>query len=118
MWRWIFNASKGNNHGNPNFLDEYDFFVETLDDSLTKSKSDHYLEEKVLPRTPHFDILAWWKSGGLRYPTLRKIAKDILVVLIFTIALESSFSTSGRLGSPHCSRLHANTLEALMCAQN
>ena len=31
---------------------------------------------------------------------------------------ESAFSTSGRLISPHRSRLHPKTLEALMCAQS
>ncbi|KAK9286527.1 hypothetical protein L1049_014925 [Liquidambar formosana] len=83
-----------------------------------KSELDHYLDEDVLPRTPDFDILSWWKSNGLKYPTLQAIAKDVLAILVSTVASESAFSTSGRLVSPHRSRLHPKTLEALMCAQN
>nr|POE81288.1 hypothetical protein CFP56_48446 [Quercus suber] len=33
-------------------------------------------------------------------------------------AQEAAFSTSGRLLSPHRSRLHPKTIEAMMCAQN
>ncbi|KAK1427946.1 hypothetical protein QVD17_16707 [Tagetes erecta] len=64
------------------------------------------------------DILAWWKTNGLKYPMLQKIARDILAIPITTVASEFSFSTSGRLVSPHRSRLHPSTLEALMCAQS
>nr|GEU85086.1 zinc finger BED domain-containing protein RICESLEEPER 2-like [Tanacetum cinerariifolium] len=35
-----------------------------------------------------------------------------------TVASESAFSASGILISPHRSRLHPNTIEALMCAQS
>ncbi|GJX20728.1 zinc finger BED domain-containing protein RICESLEEPER 2-like protein, partial [Tanacetum coccineum] len=38
--------------------------------------------------------------------------------LVSTLASESAFSISGRLISPHRSRLHPKTLEALMCAQS
>ncbi|KAL4595873.1 hypothetical protein ACB092_12G124000 [Castanea dentata] len=53
-----------------------------------------------------------------RYPTLQRIARDILAILVSTIASESSFSTSGRLLSPHRSKLHRKAVEALVCAQN
>nr|GMD98950.1 zinc finger BED domain-containing protein RICESLEEPER 2-like [Ipomoea batatas] len=46
------------------------------------------------------------------------MAKDILAIPISSVASESVFSTGGRLVSPIRSRLHPNTLEALMCAQN
>ena len=55
---------------------------------------------------------------GPKYPTLQRIARDILAILMSTVALKSAFSTSGKLLSPHCSKLHAKTVEALMCAQN
>ena len=47
---------------------------------------------------------------------LQKIAKDILVILVITVASKSAFSTSGRLLSPYRSRLHPKTIEAMMCA--
>uniref|UniRef100_A0A2N9HD18 HAT C-terminal dimerisation domain-containing protein n=1 Tax=Fagus sylvatica TaxID=28930 RepID=A0A2N9HD18_FAGSY len=56
--------------------------------------------------------------NGLKYPTLQRLARDILAILVTTVASESTFSTSGRLLSPHRSRLHPRTLEALMCAQS
>lgn len=79
---------------------------------------DHYIDDGVLPRTENFDILTWWKSNGIKYPTLQKIARDILAIPITTVASESAFSTSGRLLSSHRSRLHPKTIEALMCAQS
>jgi len=46
------------------------------------------------------------------------IARDFLVIPISIVAYESSFSTNGRFLSPHRSRLHLDTLEALMCIQD
>ncbi|KAL7082188.1 hypothetical protein ACP275_14G084000 [Erythranthe tilingii] len=83
-----------------------------------KKELDHYLEDAVLPRSNDFDILSWWKNNGLKYPTLRLIARDVLAIPVSTVASESAFSTSGRLLSPHRSRLHSKTVEALMCSQN
>ncbi|KAF7802170.1 zinc finger BED domain-containing protein RICESLEEPER 2-like [Senna tora] len=98
-------------------LKGYDSFVSS-DISLVKSELDLYLEEKVLPREPTFDILNWWKHIGIKYPTIQKIARDIFAIPILTVASEYAFSTGGRLVSPHRSRLKENTLEALMCTQN
>ena len=82
------------------------------------SELDNYLKEKLLPKDMELDLLAWWKTNGIKYPTLQRIAKDILGIPVSTVASESAFSTSGRLVSPHRSRLHPKTLEALMCAQS
>lgn len=84
-----------------------------------KSELDIYLEEEQLPLTTEdFDILAWWKSNGIKYPTLQAIARDLLAVPVSTVASESSFSTSGRVVSENRNRLHPKTLEALMCTQS
>lgn len=76
------------------------------------------MEEEVLPRSPDFDILLWWKLNGIKYPTLQAIARDVLAIPVSTVASESAFSTSGHIVSPHRSRLHWTTLEALMCARS
>uniref|UniRef100_A0A2N9G9L2 HAT C-terminal dimerisation domain-containing protein n=1 Tax=Fagus sylvatica TaxID=28930 RepID=A0A2N9G9L2_FAGSY len=52
-----------------------------------------------------------------------EIASDIcqrlsLFYKVIEVCSESAFSTSGRLLSPHRSKLHPKTVEALMCAQN
>lgn len=84
-----------------------------------KSELDHYLEESLLPRNTYgFDILCWWKTNGIKYPTLHDIAKDVLSIPVTTVASESTFSASGRILSPHRSRLHPKTAEALMCARD
>ena len=46
------------------------------------------------------------------------MTRDILAIPISTVASKSAFNTSGRSISPHRSRLHPKTLEAMMCAQD
>ena len=76
-------------------LTDYDAYVAVTSRSECKirSKLDTYLEEDVLPRNSNFDMLSYWTTIGIKYPKLSNIARDILVDLITTIALESSFST-------------------------
>uniref|UniRef100_A0A3Q7GAI1 HAT C-terminal dimerisation domain-containing protein n=1 Tax=Solanum lycopersicum TaxID=4081 RepID=A0A3Q7GAI1_SOLLC len=56
----------------------FDRFV-ALSQATTEMKSELnlYLEESLLPRTPSFDNLSWWKTNGLKYPTLQKMARDL-----------------------------------------
>ena len=84
-----------------------------------KSELDRYLEEEILPDSDaQFDILSWWKSNGLKYPTLHMLARDILAIPISIVASESSFSNGGQILTPHRSRLLPNTMEVLMCLQD
>ena len=71
-----------------------------------------------MPRISDFDVLSWWKTNGIKYPTLQMIVRDIYAIPVSTVASESAFSTGSRMVSKHRSRLHPNTLEALMCAQS
>jgi hypothetical protein len=84
-----------------------------------RSELDRYLEDELVSlETKGFKVLDWWKVAGVRYPTLRKIAKDIYAIPITTVASESAFSTSGRVLSEHRSRLTTKMVEALMCSQD
>ncbi|KAL5728395.1 hypothetical protein ACHQM5_001486 [Ranunculus cassubicifolius] len=108
--------------GVPEQLDifqEFDLIVggESSRSPSVKAELDHYLEENVFPRSNDFDILNWWKANGVKYPTLQLIARDILAIPASTVASESAFSTSGRVVSPHRSRLGSEILEALMCTR-
>lgn len=86
---------------------------------IIKSELDRYLEDPLAPRTvANFDILYWWKMDGYKYPNLQNIAKDVLAIPVITVASKSTFSTSGRVISAHRSRLHPNTIEALMCTRD
>ena len=104
-------------------MSSFDLFVNNSSNSSKKYRSarmefDHFIDKGVLKRSEDFDILGWWKSNGLKYPTLQRITRDILALPVTSIASESAFSTSGRLLSPQCSRLHPKTIEVMMCAQN
>lgn len=96
-------------------LIDFDLFVASQ--VPARSEMDLYLEECVLPRTANFDILNWWKANGLKFPTLQKIAMDILAI---PGSISASKSTSGnnKMLSSHRSRLNHTITEALMCTQN
>lgn len=52
-----------------------------------------------------FDILAWWKVNSSRllpvlaqlFPVLAQLARDVLVILVSTVASEKVFSPFGRI---------------------
>ena len=84
-----------------------------------KTELDRYLDEELLDmNTKNFRVLDWWKVAGTRFPTLRKIARDIFAIPVTTVASELAFSTSGRVLSEHHSRLTTKMIEALMCSQD
>ena len=102
-------------------MSSFDLFVNNSSSSSKKQGStrmefDHFIDEWELKRNEDFDILGWWKSNGLKYLILQRIARDILAILVTTIASESTFSISGRLLSPHHNKLHLKTIEVMMCA--
>ncbi|KAL8530375.1 hypothetical protein ACS0TY_007421 [Phlomoides rotata] len=88
-------------------MSKYDKFVASDFEGNVKNELDSYLEERVLQRL-----------NALKYPTLQLIARDVLAIPISIVASESTFSTGGRFISPYRSRLHHDTLEALMCSQD
>lgn len=75
-----------------------------------KSKLKCYLNDKILPRTPDFDVLTWWRLHGAKYPILQRIPRDIIVIPVSTVASKSAFSIACNILSPHRNRLHSNTL--------
>ena len=98
------------------FFDQY-LSSQPVPPSQGRTKLGMYLDEPLIRRTTDFDIINWWKVGGAKYPTLQKIARDILPIPVTSVASESVFSTSGRLLSAHRSRLTPSIAEALMCMQ-
>ncbi|WVZ95394.1 hypothetical protein U9M48_041163 [Paspalum notatum var. saurae] len=98
-------------------FDQYLSSESVIPTSYASTELDLYLEESVLPRTTNLDIISWWNVGAMKFPTLRKIARDIMAIPVTTVASESVFSTSWRIISPHRSRLAPKMVEALMCMQ-
>lgn len=79
---------------------------------------DKFLNEKIKGNDPKFDILAWWKLNEPRFPILSKVVRDILAILISTIASESSFSIEGRVLDSFRSSLTPKVVQSLICGQD
>jgi acyl-CoA synthetase (AMP-forming)/AMP-acid ligase II len=113
-------SSKAQNEGDAEVDEIFDKYMAAEPAVLTTkvcTELDMYLEEDMLPRTLELDVIEWWKVGGFKYTSLRKVARDILAIPVTTVASKSVFSTSGRIISPNYSRLAPNMVEALMCMQ-
>ena len=65
-----------------------------------------------------FEILGWWKANSNRYQVLSKLARDVLVVPVSTVASKSSFSIEGRILDPFQSSLSPLMVQNLVCAQD
>ncbi|XP_010687924.2 zinc finger BED domain-containing protein DAYSLEEPER isoform X1 [Beta vulgaris subsp. vulgaris] len=110
--------SEGGNLLNSNGLSDFDMYIMETSSQQMKSELDQYLEESLLPRIQDFDVLGWWKLNKLKYPTLSKMARDILSMPLSTVSAESVFDTSFKeMDSYRCS-LRPETLEALICAKD
>ncbi|KAL4581566.1 hypothetical protein LXL04_006089 [Taraxacum kok-saghyz] len=98
----------------------YDEFYENdVDDVMEKSELETYIEspsEKL--NSESFEILKWWSDKCTTYKVLSLMVKDILAILVSTVASESVFSTSGRVVDDFRSNLGVKTVEALICTQD
>lgn len=79
---------------------------------------ERYLDDACSNDTEKFDILTWWKQNGARYPIVASMVRDILAIPVSTVALESVFSTGGRVLDSYRSLLSPAMVEALICSQN
>ncbi|TYK27859.1 zinc finger BED domain-containing protein RICESLEEPER 3-like [Cucumis melo var. makuwa] len=79
---------------------------------------DIYLLEANVMTEGDFDILQWWKMNSDRFEVLGHMARDILAILVSTVASESAFSTRGRVVDLSRCSLAPKTVEALICTQN
>nr|KAJ0188429.1 hypothetical protein LSAT_V11C900474920 [Lactuca sativa] len=98
--------------------DDNDFFGDFL--CTRGSNSDPrdnefqtYLKESIVNYKKDFSILGWWRVNAIRFPTVARMAKDILAIQISSVASEFAFSTCGRVTS-----LSTLIVEALLCTQD
>jgi len=119
------------NHGNYNHnnmmpttrssddgLQDFDIYIcETSVIDQTKSELDQSLEESLVPRTHEFDILGWWKLNALKYPTLCKMAGNILAI---HMSMTTPFTpgSGNKMLDMQRSSLQPDTLEALFCSKD
>jgi len=100
------------------FINKFHKYLISKSDVQSKKEIDWYLMEEVEKQNANFDILNWWKVNSTKFPILAQIAHIVLSIPITTVALESTFSTGGRVLGPFRSSLALGTVEALICAQN
>ncbi|XP_068464362.1 zinc finger BED domain-containing protein DAYSLEEPER-like isoform X2 [Phaseolus vulgaris] len=101
-----------------NGLTDFDVYIMETSSHQTKSELDQYLEESLLPRVPDFDVLGWWKLNKIKYPTLSKMARDILSVPVSSVPPESVFDTKVKEMDQYRSSLRPETVEAIVCAKD
>ncbi|KAA8541198.1 hypothetical protein F0562_025195 [Nyssa sinensis] len=98
----------------------YEIYNETVDTiHPSKSDLDIYLDESafICPdgSTNKFDIMGWWKANTLKFRILSKMAHDILLIPITSVASESTFSADGRVIDPYRASLLPETVQVLLC---
>lgn len=100
-------------------LADFDVYISDITSHQSmKPELDQYLEESVLPRMQEFDVLGWWKDNEKTYPTLSRMASDILCIPVSTVSKDSVFDmTCKKIDKYRCS-LRPSTLEALTCAKD
>ncbi|KAM3358801.1 hypothetical protein P3S68_021734 [Capsicum galapagoense] len=86
--------------------------------SSNKSELEKYLAEEIEPDSEQFDILGWWKVHEPRFPILAEMARDVLVIPIFSVASECAFSTGGQVIEPFRSSLTPKLVQSLICLQD
>ncbi|XP_075091872.1 zinc finger BED domain-containing protein RICESLEEPER 1-like [Nicotiana tabacum] len=75
---------------------QWEKFLEDENNIGNTTKLEKYLMDDM-EKNKDLNILAWWKVSYERYPTVSKIARNVLAIPTFTVALESTFSTGGRI---------------------
>ena len=58
---------------------------------------DIYLTKAIVEEEGNFDALRWWKLNLERFPTFSRLARDVLAILMSTVASELAFSTGRRV---------------------
>jgi hypothetical protein len=87
--------------------------------SSSSTELRKYLDlESVEGDLINFDILAWWKTKELTYPTLSIMARDLLTPPVSSVASESCFSAANRVLDDKRSRLAPDILDCLMCLKD
>lgn len=91
-------------------------FVDTNVNEHKKTEFELYLEDSIFPNHEFFDIFVRWKANQYNYSLLSKITREILTILVPTIASKSVFSATRRVVSTHRNRIHPKIMKALICS--
>ncbi|CAM0876038.1 unnamed protein product [Alopecurus aequalis] len=101
---------------------DFDMYLSEIATSQpSKSELEQYLDESLTPRIQEFDILNWWKLNTLKFPTLSRMARDILAIPMSMSTNGSSIFSAGtgsRMLDDYRSSLRPEIVEALVCAKD
>ncbi|EOA38838.1 hypothetical protein CARUB_v10011179mg [Capsella rubella] len=86
--------------------------------SEMKTELDQYLEETLTPRSEDFNVLSWWRLNSTNYPTLSKMAVDLLSVPFTTVSPDSVFEAEVKQMDSYMTSLSRVTLEAILCTKD
>ncbi|RLN23478.1 zinc finger BED domain-containing protein RICESLEEPER 2-like [Panicum miliaceum] len=119
-------ANANNSQGAPastgDGLLDFDMYLSEIQSSQpSKSELEQYLDESLTPRMQEFDILNWWKLNTVKFPTLSKMACDILAIPMSMVSSGSSIFTAGtgsHMLDDYRSSLRPEIVEALVCAKD
>ncbi|KAL2517937.1 BED-type domain-containing protein [Abeliophyllum distichum] len=116
-----FNSDKGSSCCSTSEARLSRFDEKQTEKNLTDIKNDverYLLDARESVKNKDFDVLNWWKVNKSKYGILSNIARDVLAIQVSTVALESAFSTGGRILDPFRSSLSPKIVEVLICTQN
>ncbi|XP_031374183.1 zinc finger BED domain-containing protein RICESLEEPER 2-like [Punica granatum] len=100
-------------------LEKFDDYADNVySASSKKSELEKYLDETRSDRKTDLDILEYRKINSQRYPTVARMARDILSIPVSTVASEAAFSCGGRVLNQYRSSLKPDLVEALMCSRD
>lgn len=77
-----------------------------------------YIEGELYPQNDQFDILKWWKDNASTYPTLARLARDILAIPGSAVSAESAFDKTDERVSLFNQKMSPKIVEALICTQD
>ncbi|KAL0723534.1 hypothetical protein Bca4012_038133 [Brassica carinata] len=89
-----------------------------IDMSDMKTEMDQYLDDTLVLMSDSFDVLGWWRLNSTNYPTISKIAVDLLSIPFSTVSPDSVFDTEVKQMDSYKTCLPRVTLEALLCTKD
>lgn len=112
-------SSQGESVLSSNGFQDFDAYLMKTSSHHLKSELDLYLDDPLASRSqPDFDVLRWWERNSSQYPTLSRMARDILSVPVCTVPPESVFDTASKEMDQYRCSLQPLTVEALICAKD
>jgi hypothetical protein len=87
---------------------------DTIDNQKVDAEYASYVADALPQYTPtHAQLMHWWQQNRLQYPTLWKIARDILPAQATSVPSEQVFSSSKHITTQERSRIDTGMVEKL-----